>query len=312
MRDVQAGAAPPTLTIDTAVARLKREQVARKAAEAIIEAKSRELHEANEQLELLLTGSVKLLTDILAMARPEVFQKAAKVQRWARRLSPHLNIEKPWELDLATILYPIGVISLSDEVATKYALDTPLDPEEQKQIDESPMAAYRLVHNIPRMDSVARAILYSRKGFDGSGFPNDDVKGLELPQTARILKILVDLADAATGVSRNRSDAFMLMAGKKSQYDLDILKVAYQILLEQHHKSEPGDEILEILPSLLRSGDVVHKDIVDLDGKLLLAAGAELTELSIKRLTTMHKQQQLGDVITVKRLPPAGKNKNLH
>lgn len=307
MRDVQADTAPPTLTVDAALARVKREQMARKAAEAIIEAKSQELHEANEQLELLLTGSVKLLTDILAMARPEVFQKAAKVQRWARRLSKHLDIEKPWELDLATILYPIGVISLSDEVAMKYALDSPLAPDEQKQLAESPMAAYRLVHNIPRMDSVARAILYSRKGFDGSGFPQDDVRGQELPQTARILKILVDLADAATGVSRSRTDAFAQMAGRKSQYDLDILKVAYQVLLEQYHDVEEGDEVLELRPSLLRAGDVVHKDIVDLNGKLLLAAGAELTDLSIKRLATLHAQRQLADEISIKRVQATSK-----
>jgi response regulator RpfG family c-di-GMP phosphodiesterase len=197
-------ASPSPITVEAVLARLQREVAARKAGEEALAARNRELELAGRNQERLLGGGVKLMTDILATARPEVFQKAAKVQRWARRLSKSIKVEKGWELDLAALLYPLGVISLPDELAAHYAADLPLGEADALRIAESALVASRLIANMPRMDGVARTVFYARKGYDGSGWPKDGPSGAELPQSARILKVLTDLADAATGASRTR------------------------------------------------------------------------------------------------------------
>jgi len=283
------------------IARFQREKHARKTAETLIEQKSRELYAANKELESVLGGSVKLLTDVLALTKPDVFQKAAKVQRWARRISEVYAVERPWELDLAAILYPLGIIALSDEVATKYALDMELNAEEQQQINESPLAAYNLVHTIPKMQGVANAIYYGRKGFDGSGYPQDETVGRDIPQAGRVLKVLIDLADAATGVSKSRIDAFNKLIDHKEQYDLEILKVAHTCLILPEKDKTTKDEVLNLEPPFLGAGDIVQRDILDANNRLMLAAGAELTQISIKRLVSLWQEKKFVGEVTVLR-----------
>jgi HD-GYP domain-containing protein (c-di-GMP phosphodiesterase class II) len=279
--------------------RLQREVAARKAAESAAEEKVRELAQAARAHERLLGGGVKLMTDILATARPEVFQKAAKVQRWARRLSKHIKVEKGWELDLAALLYPLGVISLPDELAAKYAADLPLGETDALRIEESALVASRLIANMPRMEGVAKTVFYAHRGFDGSGWPKDGPSGAELPQAARILKVLIDLADAATGTSRTRAGAFQKLSLNQQRYDPDIFAAAYDVLLVPVYELLEGQ--IMVSPILARPGDVLVHDLTDEHGLLLLSAGTKLTELSAHRLLSLAQTTKLPDEIAVAR-----------
>ncbi|HHG89451.1 MAG TPA: hypothetical protein ENJ90_03090 [Devosia sp.] len=281
--------------------RLGREKKARLAAETLVEKKSEEIYEAGKELEDLLSGAVKMLTDVLAIARPELFQKAAKIQRWARQIAPKLKVERPWELDLAAMLYPLGAISLPDDLAMKYVLCEPMDAEEKREVDECSQTAYELISNMPRMQGVAEAVLYSRKGYDGSGHPQNGIQGDKIPQNARILKVLIDLADRSMGSGATRSDGFMAMASRKQEYDLDILKVAYIALLEGESQDEDKQTSLTLSPAMLKAGDILLKDVVDKNKGLLLAAGSELSDLSIKRLQAMVIERRVKDKFSVQR-----------
>ncbi len=293
--------APKNLDATRLKIRLHREKKARLAAEKLIEKKSQEIFLAKKEQEQILSGSIKMLTDVLALARPEIFQKATKVQRWARQVAPKLNVERPWELDLAAMLYPLGIIALNDELASKYALYQPISEEEKQLVDESMQTAYQLINNIERMRGVAEAVRYSRKGFDCSGYPKDGTKGKDLPQASRILKILIDLADAATGENSSRADGFMKLASRKSEYDLDILKICYIELLEIEEKKTSDGIILSLLPGLLKVGDIVKKDIVDINKNLLLASGQELSKMSIERLREFSNSGRIKGKITISR-----------
>lgn len=252
----------------------------------------------------MLQSGVKLMTDILAVARPEVFQKATKVQRWARAMAKQMQVERLIELDLAALLYPLGIIALPDDLAVKYAADLPLADDEVQRIEESALVASRLIADLPRLEGVARAVFYARKGFDGSGWPKDGPSGLELPQSARILKVLIDLADAATGAQRTRADAFKTLMLHKSRYDPDVLAVAQVVLMS--HADEPTTGRVMIRPDLALPGDVLMHDLTDRDGHLLLSAGTVLTELSARRLMSLMQTVKLPKEISVAR---SGKKK---
>lgn len=284
---VAAAAAPPA------------PKSAARPAEDMAPAKPAEPSPHQRAQDALLAGGVKLMTDILAVARPEVFQKATKVQRWARALAKQMQVERPVELDLAALLYPMGIISLPDDLAVKYAADLPLGDDEIQKIEESALVASRLIADIPRLDGVARAVFYARKGFDGSGWPKDGPSGLELPQSARILKVLIDLADAATGSHRTRADAFKTLTLHKSRYDPDIFAVAQAVLMS--HADEPSAGRAMIRPELALPGDVLLHDLTDRDGHLLLSAGTVFTELSARRLMSLAQTVKLPSEIAVAR-----------
>lgn len=269
---------------DVYIAKLARERRARHAAESLLESKSIALKDANTELEILLSGTIKLLTDVLAMAKPELFQKAAKVQRWARLFNQNFEVEKPWELDLAALLYPIGIIGMPDWIVRKYSVGHDLTPVEQAMIDESALAAFQLVNKIPRMKSVARALLYCRSGYDGSGYPKDGLTGQDIPQSARILRILIDFVDRATGENQTRLDAFKYLVARQSKYDKALL-ITIGELMVQKQRTDRKTISIEIRPiEQLTPNDIVGRDIVDIEGRLLLAAGVDLTPITIKRL----------------------------
>ena len=300
MRSLQTQAvSQQPVTVDMVLGRLQREVTARKAVEAALEERGRELSVAAKAQERLLGGGVKLMTDILATARPEVFQKAAKVQRWARLMAKHIKVEKGWELDLAALLYPLGVISLPDELAAKYAADQRLTDEEALRIGESALVASRLIANMPRMEGVARTVFYARKGYDGGGWPKDGPSGTDLPQSARILKVLIDLADAATGIEKTRAGAFDKLAEHLERYDPAVYEIAYQVLMVPEH--ERGEDEIDIRPVMAQPGDVLVHDLTDRDGQLLLSAGTELNELSARRLLSLAQTVALPETIAVVR-----------
>lgn len=284
-------------------AKLARERHTNASLEKQLAIAREDLAGARSELQSLLMGGVQMLTEVLSLARPELFQKATKVQRWARTLAPQLKLERPWELDLAAILYPYGLLPLSEDVVTKYARGEALDESEQILVDQSAIAGAEIVSKLPRMQPVAQAILYSRKGYDGTGFPSDGVKGLELPLASRVLKVLIDAVDCSTGPGRTRAEAFSRMAERRNIYDLRVLKMAYQVLVVDRARASIAGTVRTLPPGQLLVGDVVYSDIVDSEGRLLLAAGAELTEIGVQRLVVAHREGRLDGAVSVTRDP---------
>ncbi|MBO6675937.1 MAG: hypothetical protein JJ908_12765 [Rhizobiales bacterium] len=304
MREVHARSttleAEPDPRIAALERRVERERAARKAAEAVIEEKSRELFDLAKELELQLSGSVKVLADVLAMARPELFQQAGKVQRWARRIAPHLEIKRVWELDLAAMLYPLGMLSLPDNLTSKKVLGEPLTQDEHDMIAESVQVAHGLINTIPKMQAVAETVLYCNRGFDGSGYPPDGPKGKDIPKSARILKVLIDLADVATGTDKKRD--FQPLLDKRYLYDVDILKVAYKSLNISPQQQAFEGQYMSVQPGQLIPGDIIRADIVDANNQLLLAAGSVLSDITIRRLFALYASRRIDGAVNIARV----------
>jgi response regulator RpfG family c-di-GMP phosphodiesterase len=258
-------------------------------------------------LEQTLSGSVKVLTDMLSLAKPDAFKKTSLVQKWARVLAPNLDIPNGWEVNLATMLYPVGAVTLPDTIAARHYSGEVLDAEEQKLIDALPLAAKDLIDNIPRLEGVARAIYYSRKSYDGTGFPFDAVKGDELPAVSRLLKILIDLVDLVSDQGLSLQDALSRLDSNSHLYDNGILQTAIRILHEENEYDGPKIQIFEHLPATqLLEGDMIMKPIKDKQGRVLLASGAELTPLLIKRLKSMQDAGLISEKVQISRWQKAG------
>lgn len=250
-----------------------------------------------------LAGSIKVLTDVLGLIDPDSFGRTERAQGWCRMVAEALGLQRHlWKLEMATMLAPIGLAALPPEVAKKARTGLDLSQVERDMVDASAETAHKLICNIPRLKEVATYVLYQGKNIDGGGFPRDDKAGNDIPIGARILRILNDLA-----LSQDRGvdlrDGLALMQKYDQIYDQKLLKLMAPVILKDQSASrEDGVQRIEIQLPSLQVGDVLQMPILDLESEdLILAKGATITELYIKRLSNLRRIRTLTPAVVVTR-----------
>ena len=238
-----------------------------------------------ELLENTLNGSVKVLMEILSLSDPASFGRGQTVRDQARQVADMLQLKSTWELDLATMLCPIGCVSLPPELNKKARAELDLTGAEKDAVARVPQVGHDLLTKIPRLEAVARIVLYQNKNFDGTGFPSDAVKGEEIPVEARIIRALADIAHLeAKKVSKFK--ALEQMRQQPGHYDLKVLD-AIARCFELATASQPdvtvkGPVALDFAD--LRAGHVLSADIVTKQEILIVGAGTKITPLILERL----------------------------
>jgi response regulator RpfG family c-di-GMP phosphodiesterase len=256
-----------------------------------------------ELLQKTLAGSIKVLTDVLAMTDPEGFGRTEQTRRWCRSIAPAIGMKRQlWKLEMAAMLAPIGPAALPPEVAVKARGQRPLTAVEQEMVEATAETAHKLICNIPRLADVAAFVLYQNKNVDGSGFPRDEKAGAAIPQGARVLRILNDLAQGRDHGTDLR-DLLGQMAKQSGSYDQELLAKIAAVLVEEAAAAPSRPALrIEVQIGALQPGDVLQSPILDLEhDDLILAAGATITELYIKRLTNLRRVRKLTPTALVQR-----------
>ncbi|GAB4392783.1 MAG: response regulator [Kiloniellaceae bacterium] len=253
-----------------------------------------------ELLEKTLAGSIKVLTDVLALIDASAFQQTARLQRWGHKLARFMRLENAWALNMTIMLHGIGRITLPREVTQKLRDGTELSAIEAEMVARTPEAARDLIKNIPRLEGVAQAVYYRAAGYDGSGFPGDGMKGEDLPLEARILRILSDLANASED-DRPAPVIFARMAKAGGLYDHDLLKSAYHCLAkkEEATKAKAAPEVLKVELHNLNDSHQLAEDVMTETDVLVLAKGHRLTRPMIEKLRAYHKLRKIRQPLSV-------------
>jgi len=242
-----------------------------------------------ELLEKTLGGTIKMLLELLASVDPEMVAHAQALRGDMRLLAAELVASGSlahadlWPLELAALLAQIGSVTVPPFIVGKVRSGSPLSDTEQKIWQRVPETGYGLLRNIPRLEPVAEIVRFQNKHYDGSGFPAGGPAGEAIPHGARMLKILLDLADIETR-NISRRGAFTLMLRQAPRYDPHILAAA-RLCLHEPATPNPAHEASVPLPlSRLASGHVLAQDIVTADGKVLLRAGRQITDVLLETL----------------------------
>ena len=175
-----------------------------------------------ELLNKTLSGSIKLLTDLLSIVDPQSFGRAERLRSLLGELGPVMGIRNNWEIHLAAMLAPVGYVTLPPETVLKARTALPLSETEHQLVENVPQIAAKLLANIPRLEGVAQIVRYQQKHYDGTGLPVDEVKGDALPEGARVLKFLLDLMELQRS-GLTRSQALCQMADREGCYDPHLL-----------------------------------------------------------------------------------------
>lgn len=146
-----------------------------------------------ELLEQTLKGSVKVLTDVLALVNPTAFGQAARLKRYVKHMASQLALTDMWRFEIAAMLSQIGCVTLPAETIGKLTSGRELSAYEQKMYAAHPATGGKLIGNIPRLEVVAEMIARQHESrnslqspANGAADRNDATVG------AQLLKVALD------------------------------------------------------------------------------------------------------------------------
>ncbi|MCK4721575.1 response regulator [bacterium] len=247
-------------------------------------------------LEKTFKSSIEVLTDILTLVSPAAFGRASRVERTMSKLAHKLDIEAPWEFEVGAMLSQIGCVTIPSDIVDKLYCGDSLDESEEKMYRTHPQLGHDLIAGIPRLENVADMILYQNKNMDGSGFPNDDVSGNDIPLAARALHIALDFDTLlASGISTEQ--AFKQLKQKSRLYDVEILNAFTSSVRIYQEKFVKFDE--------LELGMILSTDLLTNTGSTIIVQGTKLTPSSMARLKNIHVTKGIVEPIRVLAVPDA-------
>jgi response regulator RpfG family c-di-GMP phosphodiesterase len=236
-----------------------------------------------ELLDKTLSGSIKLLTDILSMVDVKSFGRAERLRDLITKISEKISLTDLWQIHLAALLSPIGYVTLPSDIVIKAREGAMLSKPEEQLVEATPEIAARLLGNIPRLEGVAKIARYQHKRFDGGGFPTDTIQGEAIPFGARLLKILNDMLQLeAKGDSQ--SEAWSELTRRKGWYDPNLLASLEDYFGLLNDKPDKTAQTISIEANNLAVGMLLTSDVYTRDGTLILSAGHYINGMILERV----------------------------
>ncbi|WP_043794622.1 HD domain-containing phosphohydrolase [Solidesulfovibrio fructosivorans] len=249
-----------------------------------------------ELLEGTLRGSLKMLSEVLSLLRPEVYGRVSRIAPYVRPLSRLCGDPSPWQTEAAAMLCLMGYITLPDALITRVERGRALSAEEAAIYRQHVEVASRLVANIPRMGGVAKAIAYQEKNFDGGGFPGDAVRGKDIPMGARILRVLLEF-DRLLTAGQAKAEAYKALKQAAGVYDPDVVAAFGEVLGEESN--------LVIVPmpvKSLRDNMILAEDMFVMRGGQtlkVLPKGYALSSVALAHISKLARYESVTDPVKV-------------
>ncbi len=230
-----------------------------------------------ELLQKTLKGSIKLLTDALAITSPLAFGRAKRLHKKVSTVVKILKIRDGWHLEIASMLSQLGAISLQDETLEKLYFGAELNDDERESVAKIPITTRQLLDNIPRLERVVKLLdeLHSDKAKTKSS----------LSTAAQILGFAIELEELETR-GTSVETAIDTIGSRKNTYSLEVLEAFSSGCSEKGHR----DNIQEIPAMALQEGMIVAQDIYTSAGALLVTRGFEVTQSFAIKVRSFKKQ----------------------
>jgi len=231
-----------------------------------------------ELLEKTLSGSVKVLTDIISLLSPIAFGRASRVRRIMGKLAEKMGVEDPWTFELAGMLSQTGCVTMPTETVDNIYRGRDVTAVETQMFQRHPQVGHDLIANIPRLESVAEIIAYQNKHYNGEGMPLDDRKGEDIPLGARALHVALDF-DMLVSSGKEPRQALQEIQQRHGWYDLTLVKALASIV-----KAEASYVVRTVGIADLVTGMILADHVYASSGMLVISRGLEVTPSLKERL----------------------------
>jgi len=248
----------------------------------------REIHAAAEQyrhtvdsralLDQILEGSIKALSEVLALSNPVGFRRATRVKGIVAAIAERLGYTEHWPVEMAAVLSPIGTLGLPPDTLAKLYAGGRLTYLERKHVERLPRVAGDLIASIPRLDEVTEILVHQNLRFDGGAGRNAPL-GDAIPWGARLLKVVFDF-DLVESQGLSPAAAIGVLRGREGWYDPDFLAA----LAEHCGYGSAAQRVIEIELAETRAGMIFMEDLRTTTGIMLLARGHVVTDRLAQRI----------------------------
>ena len=229
-------------------------------------------------LEQTLHGSIKALTDVLALTHPTSFGRAMRIKQNVSDMLDATAAADRWQVEVAAMLSQLGSVALPPDVSEKVYFGRDLSPQEQAMVARVPQVTEQLLGNIPRLEVVRHMLSGLDRPLARDAVASDADRQL-VAHGVQMLRIAVDY-DVLEGQGSTAQVAFSVLRGRQGRYDAAILEA----FAGARGEAAPTNEIRELALAQLASGMVVAQDVMMTSGALLVARGYELTGSLLERL----------------------------
>ncbi|NNE10148.1 MAG: response regulator, partial [Gemmatimonadetes bacterium] len=241
-----------------------------------------------ELLEKTLQGSIKVLSDMMALVQPELFGRANRLQGHVRAILREMGEESTWAEEIAASLSQIGCVSLPLEVTRKLYYAESMTEEEEQQVARLPETTDGLLANIPRLEPV-RQILKECAGLFEAGKGHDSDGAGDVTTGALVLKLAWDFDVFETKLRDPRA---ALDGIRETELHAREHVEALSTVVEGR-KSQIESMTLD----QLETGLMLHEDLLADNGLLLIARGQEITESVLSRIQGYAKRHGVREPI---------------
>ncbi len=254
-----------------------------------------ELVMAEQELqEQTLHGSVKVLTEILALVNPAAFSRSSRVHRTVQHIAHSLGLREAWRYEVAAMLSQIGCVALDTDTVEAVYAGTELPAAEIMRFKMHPSIAFELLHEIPRLQMVAAMIVGQlqssvRKTLRRTGAP---LKAEELG--GHLLRIAVDY-DQLVFHGMPANEALNILKSKPEEYysaavaTLETLPVTNAAMVTQ-----------EMSVRELTTGMILDEDVRAPNGTLMVARDQKISYPLLVRIRNLYQKSPMLQNVKVK------------
>ena len=246
-----------------------------------------------QMLSKTLMGSIKLLSDTLALANPQAFSQASRLKRFAQDIATHLNLPDVWKYEMAALLSQIGCVTIPQETLDKIFSDEKLTLKEKEMHKTIPAIGQDLVANIPRLSLLAKMIGKQQETLGSVQAKEDINKWDPAVLGGQILKVAIEF-DKLISVGVAPRMAIVEMKNRGGIYPPVLLNAISDTQVDLV-------EVTEMLVKIddLRDGMILQDDIITTSDVKLFKSGSEVTSYMLKLVQRYTKYMKIREPVRI-------------
>lgn len=246
-----------------------------------------------DTLQKTLSGAVSLLMDLLTMTNPVAYSRAARLRRYVKLMSPHLDQPGSWQFELAATFSQVGCLQIPPEILEDIYAGRVVEDSNKALFDLHPQAGSDFVGRIPNLENVAAIIAQQSDDVEPpSGSAENGNKIVSLGAT--LLRTIIEY-DRLVSTGLPRDAALRQLRANPDKNDPDMIAALEKGLQSETLSAKPR----LVSASLLLPGYVLQNDAFSTSGKLLLKTGTELSCPMVQSLQRIAAQSALVEPLLV-------------
>lgn len=278
-----------------------------------VEARTQEIKQTSDMLDLAFNelkkgyiATISVFANLVELRDGATAGHARRVAEHARTIAQQLQLvdEEIQDVYFAALLHDVGKIGLPDHLIHKPYIA--LSHQDRERIERHCEVGQTALTGLDQLQRAAVFVRGHHERYDGKGFP-DQLAGVHIPMGARILAVANDYDALQIGslldvkLSSAEARAF-LSSNRGTRYDPAVMDVFLKMIEGPSYGLLPQKEVT-LSSEDVREGQVLSRDLIDPEGRLLLTKARVLNADLIKKIKTFEREVDRGFTIYVQNTP---------